>query len=213
MASSSGQPPHEERFKSVMEGLTKVLYGYFQNLYSRNITTIQPNTILLAQGFVEAYDAVAVLENYVNYSHDYWSKIAEKDESFMVENCHQIFRDLPSSNPDELIGTFKTLYTSRIFIDKSKNDEEIVVNVGDPRYDQGHDVLTVNEKDALWSFFTAMTKISIKYIHDKREPFVKSKEVDGQITEVLRYKCKAFPEIKKLQNTAKQFGLTLEWRS
>ena len=210
MASTSEQPPHEERFKAVMGGFVNVLHGFFQNLHSRKITKIQPNTILLAQGFVEGYNSVSVLENYINYSQEYWPKIAAKDESFMIENCHQIFRDLPSSNPDELIETFKTLYTSRIFID---NGEEIVINVDDPRYSQGHDVLTSNEKEALWSFFMAMTKISIKYIHDKREPFVKSKEVDGKMTEVLRYKCKAFPEVKKLQNTAKMFNLTLEWRS
>ena len=217
MASTSGQqsgqpPPHEERFKSNMESLTKVLYGYFQNLYSRNITKIQPNTILIAQGVVEAYNPIAVLENYIEYSKDFWPKIAARDDSFMVENCHEIFRDIPTSNPDELIRTFKTLYTSRIILDKSTNNE-IVVTPDDPRYNDGHNVLTDSEKDTIWRLFTAMTKISIKYIHDKREPIAKFKEVDGATKTVRRYKTNAFPDVKNIVKLAKMFEIELLWKS
>ena len=65
---------------------------------------------------------------------------------------------------------------------------------------QGNKLVDETDRDTLWRFFFSFVKISIKFVHDEREPYY----IDGQ----FRYAKKYFPEID-LQVQSKKWGIKL----
>lgn len=84
----------------------------------------------------------------------HWDKINERDEKFMEENAFAIFRIVPAGNVNEFRKIFQ-----------SKNDK-------------GEYIVGKEDRDIIWDYLETFVRISLRYIHDEREPY--SIMVDGK---------------------------------
>ena len=203
------KPPAEVRFAENIEDLTKLLHGIIADLYQKKLCTIDPTMINIAAGFISGLDPNVIITNFIYYSKDFWGQISERDEVFFAENCKHVFRDLPISSPGTHIDAFKDLYEGRYKEDIS--GQKIRLNIGDEGYDEGKNILSLDEKESLWVYFETLVVIAIKYIHSKRKPKIKVNDEDGK--ERLVYTAEAFTDVKKIPKWARTFGVELEWKS
>jgi len=163
-------PPEEERFMANVLDLIDLVHELATICWDAGRKDINPQLVLMAEGFLESYDPVKLIEIFIGHSYPHWSKINDREETFFIENAHLIFQHLPVDTSN--INAFKIFFTAT-------NDE-------------GEHIIVQDDRDAIWHIFDSLVKICIKYIHRVRGvKLVKTK--DG-----LRpaYKLKKFPQIK-----------------
>ncbi len=177
-------PNEEERFSRNIVDLTDLIHELIGTCYKAGKTAIQPALIMLAGGILEAYDKVKMIENFIYYSHEFWTQISKREESFFGENCAKVFRDLPKKH----VGAFKELF-------------EATDNQGSP-------IIIKEEKDSIWDYFDSLIKICIKYVHRKRGPKMKDFG-DGKGTRPV-YTVEIFSDIR-LQYFASIWKVDLKW--
>jgi hypothetical protein len=139
--------PEEERFSLNTGILIDAVKNCLEELYDRNLTTINPNTISIIQAILTTMDKHFLIKEFISNSHEFfWEKIKNRDESFFIENANEIFKKLPIDK----INIFKDLFTQK--------DEN------------GDFIISVKTKNEIWHLFDTLIKISIKYIHKNRKP-------------------------------------------
>lgn len=172
---------HVDRFYDNMIDLYSLIHELISICYEKGYTQVNPNMVQLVGTFLQAYDRNKIIDNFIEYSHDYWYDIISRDEKSICNNIKHIFRDLPSDKVD----AFRVLYEAR---DK-----------------QGNRIVDKEDIDAIWDFFDSLIKICVKYIHDKRNPNMKKCD-DGKLKPV--YKNAFFRDIK-IQDYAKRYKIEL----
>lgn len=181
MSTNDNKNPSEEvRFTSNLEGLIESIYELVVDVTKSGYKIVNPEVLKVAGRFISQFDPVRLINGYIRRSNKHWNGILAKDKSFFINNAHEIFAELPM---DE-VKAFNQLFTLK---DKS-----------------GNTLVSVDKEEELWDFFYAMCKISIKYIHRKREPITK-KTTNGVLYE---YESEFFEEIDLLA-TAKKWNVTL----
>ena len=175
-------PSEEERFITNVLDLTDLVHELATICWDAGRKDINPNLILMAEGYLENYDPVNLIEIFIKHSHPHWEKIRVRDEIFFVENAHVIFQHLPVDSSN--INAFKVFFTA-----KDKNGEYII--------DQA-------DRDAIWNNFDSLVKICIKYIHKVRG--VKLVQTETGVRPA--YKEKRFPQIK-VREHAKRWDIDL----
>lgn len=178
----AGIPSHEERFHNNMIDLGKLLHELISTCYDRGITIVNPVLVPMAMTYVEGMEKRKVIENFIERSKHVWDKILQRDESFFAENTQQLFMDLPN----DAVKAVATLFTAR--------DKE------------GKYIISEDDREAIWVFFDSFLKICIKYIHDKREPKVKTDNGVRKLMYRVRYQDKI-----DLLDYAKRYNLELKW--
>jgi|SRR5579871_2738916 len=174
-------PSEEVRFAANLEGLIECVYEIVKDVYQSGYKIVNPEILKVAGKFINQFDKVRLTNGYIRRSSKHWPKILSRDKSFFLENAHEIFAELPMAE----VKAFNELFTL-----KDKN---------------GDDIVGKDKEEELWEFFHAMCKISIKYIHRKREPYTK-KGSNGAM--LYDYESEFFEEID-LSDTSQKWGIKL----
>ncbi len=177
------QPSPKIRFHENIVDLTSLMHELISICYDAGKTNINPALVLFAGGLLDSYDKKKMIENFIEYSYDYWEIIHKKNEIFFIENCKDVFKDLPVNHVD----AFSVLFQS--------------TNIG------GLPIIIDEDKNAIWDYFYSLIKICIKYIHLQRGPQIIFH--DGKHKKV--YNKKVFSNINRLQYYADKFKIKLNW--
>jgi hypothetical protein len=141
-------PPEEERFAKNAQVMGAAVHEAVVKLFRAGYKTVDPNLIGMANMIMGGFDKHYLIQGFIDNSHqECWDFIKHRDEEFFVANAGKIFQYLPTDKVD----LFKDLFTTR--------DE------------QGRSVVSLELKNEIWKLFDAMIKISIKYIHKRRDPY------------------------------------------
>lgn len=182
MLNLNEQPNEEERFHKNMCGLTQLVRELITTCWEAGYKIVPPELIVIGEKYLETYDKVKLINNFIEYTHLYWNEIKDRDETFFIDHANEIFKDFPLQKE---VSLFSILFTS-----KTKTGEFVIV---------------LEDREAIWEYFDSLVKISIKYLHRIRELKMIQKE-DGI---VLRYRNKIFPQVE-LKKHAKYWGIKLD---
>lgn len=136
-------PPPIERFHTNICDLTEFIQDIIANLWNEEKTKINPAVIGVAGGVLKNMNKKTLIESFIEHSYIYWNIIASKERTFFINNCKDIFADLPADQ----VSAFKEMFEVEGTI--SKEDEETI-----------------------WEYFESLVKTCIHYIHDSRGPKV-----------------------------------------
>lgn len=156
-------PPPEDRFHANVLRMTKVIRGLVQRANELGYKDILPFIVDVGTKYIDTnYDKHSLIEGFIECSHPFrngkvdtttWDRILEKDEEFFHEKALEIFRGIPT----RLIEAFKKLYE---YTDLTT----------------GKSIITEEDREEIVMYFHSFVKISIKYIHSKRQPYAVSKD-------------------------------------
>jgi hypothetical protein len=132
----------EKRFETNMIQFGKFMESLISEAKDSGNTSVDPKVVSLAVSFLDLYDEKQKIENFIEYSFEFWESIADREEQFFERNCRSIFRDIPEKYVDRFISFYHSGY------------------------------LTTEDKEDIWEFFRVFVKICLKYIHRKREPTI-----------------------------------------
>lgn len=138
-------PGHKERFYENMVDFTHLLKSLIEKTAKYGHNCVNPIFVNIAMAIIEGYNKDEIISNFIFYSHKYWDRIHRHDETFMKENSLLIFEGIPKNH----IDSFKMIF--------------------DVKTPSGNFIIDNTDKMIIWEFFESFIKISIKYIHDKRE--------------------------------------------
>lgn len=179
-------PAPEERFHSVVIDMTQLIYELVDEANQKGYQIVKPSVVSTCGSFLNGYDKVKLIQTFIEYSHINWDQINENNEEFFVNNAKHIFRDLPMGGSNH-VDTFKLLFT--------KVDEK------------DKQVINKEDRKMLWSYFEAMVRICINYIHENRKPSIQVSE-NGERKPV--YRAHFFKDIK-IHEHAKKWDVPLEF--
>lgn len=163
MSSKNNLPPPEERFYINTIKMTDLIRSIVVKANNVGYTDVTPFVVDLASKYLQNnYDKRSLIEGFILQSHPpnprdnsldhtLWDKILKKDEEFFREKAFDIFKNLPS----DAVDAFKKLSTYQ-----------------DPKTKK--DIISKEEKEEIISYFHAFVKISIKYIHAMRQPYIET---------------------------------------
>lgn len=171
----------EERFSQTIEELIKLVQDLTIEVTKKGYKIVDPQVIGVAVSVIKIVPASRLFEVFIRRSHEHWEKIRVKNKDFFIDEAHNMFSDLPGGH----VSAFKDLVSIR---DKDNNS-----------------VVPAEDIDALFEFFHAMIKISIKYIHKQRQPIV-VKQADGTL---YKYNVPSNFEYVQLDTHAKNWGVIL----
>lgn len=187
---SNNKIGHAERFYQTMIELSNLLYEIISVCYENKYTTLNPLTIKAAELIIKLCEYDTIIVNFIDYSLSIiennkvviWEKILTRDESFFLENANDIFAK-DSYVPVDNINAFKIIFTTL-----------------DP---QGNPIISDEEKIIIWEYFDTLLKISIKFIHDGRKPYLNDNQESC-------YKERYYSDIPILEY-AKRYNLQLSF--
>lgn len=174
----------EERFFLTIEELIKLVHELTTSVTNKGYKIVDPAVIGVAAGVIKLVPVTRLIEVFVRRSHEHWEEIRGKKKNFFVKEAHNMFSDLPGGH----VTAFKDLVS---IVDKDSNP-----------------VVPNEDIDALFDFFQALVKISIKYIHKQRQPTI-VKQTDGVLYKYSE--PKAF-EYVALETHAKNWKITLTFQ-
>lgn len=143
----SGVPSEEERFFQNTQDLSLLMHTLTTNCWDAGFRDINPALILLAKAYLGGLNKVELIETFIENSHMYWNEIHDKNETFFIEHTNEVFGKLPVDVGT--INVFRTFFTAK---DK-----------------KGEYVVSEEDRGYIWDTFYSLVKISLKYIHRKRE--------------------------------------------
>ena len=172
-----------DRFKQNMDmfiALTRELVGIANE---KGASSVTPAMVDLAEAFIGGYSAEKRIDSFIEHSYKYWDQIYSKNEEFFFKHTGEVFGSISNNR----IDLFKELFSAK---DSS-----------------GNQIISAEDKQAIWSFFTAFVKISLSHVHLAKGPVIITE--DG--VKKPRYRKRAYPEITKLQHyaSAERFDVDL----
>jgi hypothetical protein len=140
-------PPPVERFADNSINLAHYCGKLVNQAYEEGLTQIHPLFVKAGLLTLENdYSRDQMINNFINFSHENWDEIYNRDEKFFDENTGRLF----NAWPEEVVSMFRSL-----FFTKKPN--------GDP-------LITEEEKKHIWNTVQSLVKISIHHIHETRKP-------------------------------------------
>jgi hypothetical protein len=176
-------PSHEKRFQANVVGLAELLQDIVEEVQRKGYKVIQLELLRLATSLLSKMNPEDLINGFIRYSHLHWDKIHERNRDFFIHNAQNVFGDLPFKD----INAFKNLF-----------------ELQDSR---GNYVVSKEDENDIWSFFSPLVKICIKYIHSKRQP----KLIQGKRGEERIYEGTFMPEIKDLHIHAARWKVVLDF--
>lgn len=198
--STSNIPPPEDRFHTNTLKMTTLIEKIVVEANKTGYDDVTPFMVRLATNYLNRnFDKVSLIEGFIRCSHPHsipndpnsaldhgtWDKILAKDEAFFHDKAFDIFQGLPP----QAIDAFRRLY-------KHKN----------PR--TGKSIIGDEDREEIISYFHAFVKISIKFVHAKREPYVMAGP-DGKDKYV--YKNPTYFRGIDIKTHAQKWGIQLEF--
>lgn len=166
---SNKVPPEEDRFYQNTMALSDYMRELAEICWEAGCKKVNPQMIGIAKVYLSGLNKIELIDTYIKHANSFWEQIRNREEVFFLENAHAIFQKLPVKSDN--INAFKVFMTA-----KDSN--------GDP-------IIEEEDKDVIWDYFSAMTKIAIKYIHRQRRP----KRIQKPEGYKVVYTNKFFPEI------------------
>ena len=177
-----------ERFKDNAIGLSMYLEQVMSKLDKKDLD-IDIVSFRMASSFVTIADGTTVLTKFIEKSHDDWKQIKEKEFDHFGKQCGKIFSDLGEE------------WSTKI------------KNVMQKKNKEGNSIFPEDDINFIWKYIESMVVISIKWIHNQREPILKMvKDENGVEKEHRLYKKKIFPKIPIAEH-AETFRVKLVWPS
>lgn len=176
--------PTSERFQKNVLDLLDIVMELNQIVYDNGYRYVEPALMEMAGPILKEIPHTHLIETFIDSTYNseikstYWDQIRLKSEVFFLENSDKIFSGLPLGN----IKAFKALFTAK--------DSE------------GELIISEEDRDCLWSYFSSLVKICINYIHEGREPRLK----DGN----PRYGKNFYPDVE-LEQQAKLWKVELKF--
>lgn len=137
-----------ERFKmtvmdscDIIEACLNILNDYVGNTEKEEF-----NKIHLAKVLLEAMNNEELIAIFITKSYTFWNEIKDMNEEFFVEHANNIFGSIGG----KFISNYGKAFKERDTFGNLIVDEEL--------------------RGEIWKAFIVMVKISIKYIHETREP-------------------------------------------
>ena len=141
-----------DKFKTNIIALLDIIHELLEDFSKRADIKINPQLVMLGKSFINTCSSSMIIDTFIDKSFEHWDRIKTRDEKFFVENCDTIFGDIPLLDTSIL----KTIYET--------TDRK------------GSQLLSDDDKETLWKFFESMVKLSLKHIHEQREPVLKMVE-------------------------------------
>jgi len=192
----SGKPSPEERFHTNLVGLAELIFDLVTEVNAKGYNIIPTKVVELAVHLLYQMDHITVINTFISGSNkpdekggpvpfeDHcWTKIKARDRRFFLDNVGVIFHGLPSNQ----INAF-----SRMF---SLTDTD------------GNPIVAKEDENEIWEYFESLVKITLKYIHSKRQPQLVRRGTE----EIRRYKADDFFESVDLAQHTRHWDLTLEF--
>jgi len=195
----SNLPPPEERFYANIVKMTGLIRSIVVAANKAGYNGVTPFVVDLAAKYLrENYDKKSLIEGFIRQSHPpldphhpeagldhtYWDKILAKDEDFFREKAFDIFKSLPV----DAVAAFKSLSTYR-------------------HPETREPIIKPDEKEEIISYFHAFVKISIKYIHAMRQPYM----IENNGHQKFYYKNPNFMKDINILQHAKKWNVQLEF--
>lgn len=174
-----------DRFMTNITDMIGLVKELITDCYEAGLTKINPILIDAAGAYMKTFGKEMLIESFIERSHKYWSMIHNRDKRFFIENASSVFQDLPMNDVD----AFKVLFASSDVKDKD-----------------GNVIVSGEDQEGIWLYFDSIVRISIKYIHGKREPTIVIKDnVPRKV-----YSKEVFRDIK-VKKYAKMWKVDLRW--
>lgn len=132
------QPTEIVRFQTCVLELTQLLLDVVEGFTE----PLDSSLLHLAKAGVGVCDKRDLIERFIEHSHRVWEKVRVKDSDFFITHAGSLFSSLGD------VDMFLRLYQT-----KDSRGQRLI----DPELEE-----------TLWSFFHAMVKISLKYVHKER---------------------------------------------
>lgn len=172
--------PAAERFTANTKVLLDLVQACLGTLKSKGFDCPDPAMVNIAKSYIDIQNPETIIEKFIQRTHeDCWTAIMEKNEEHFIENASKIFSGAEDSN----INMFKDIF-------KAKDSE-------------GDSVISENIKNKAWKILNTLVKICVKYIHEKRGPYIE----DGK----KFYSNKFMPEVKHLSTFVRNHDIKIEW--
>jgi hypothetical protein len=182
------------QFHDNVVDLSALIIELTQMCSDAGLKDANPIVMNLAKAYFEGMNTeekkVDLLEGFITYSvppptetepspKPYWEQITKRDEKFFIDNARKVFKDLEKYGQTD---AFKNLFVAA---DST-----------------GKYIICQEDRNAIWDFFDSLVKIAVKYIHQKREPYLK----DGKKAYHTSY-------MKNISLTpyVKHYGIELAW--
>jgi hypothetical protein len=148
----------EEQFRNNAVGLCETICAAIDKLYKAGYKTVPPMIANLIPSAIKVMEARKLIDGFITGCHlsnpdgsytgvNCWDYMKKRDEEFFLNNVKSIFGSLPIDNVNLFVDLFSTKDTS------------------------GKSIISQRTKDNVWEILDAMILISIKYIHQNRNPF------------------------------------------
>ncbi len=148
-------PPEQIRFFMNVVSLCKIVKKYVKKCNNSGIKHPNYKWLGAVIAFITNYheeDNHITIQNFIRYSVVHWDSIQKRDDIFLSENAGKIFgKIIPIKGGEKYINMFAVLITAK---DQSGN---VIINDG--------------ERKIIWSYFFALVKISIIYLHNLKKPY------------------------------------------
>lgn len=175
----------EVKFHTNICGFLQTLYDDIISFRNDGYVIYDPDKFMLFKTYVTLYDKKQLIEMFIlNGYGELWDKIGERDERFFIENIHKIFNKLPSTE----VSIFRNIFTM-----EDKNGDKL---------------FTKEDKDEIWNLFDSLIKISINYIHQKRDPCIEFH--NGK--PIPTYRNPKYMEFVDLRKNAKKWKIELKFK-
>ena len=175
-------PTPQDRFHENMIGLGELIYELISESSRRGYHSVEPRFVKIAVDYAASKDKIEAIENFINGSKDVWDQIIAREETFFAKNAAKLFPDLPPN----MVTPVASLLTGK--------------------QTDGADIVSQEDKEAIWAFLDSLIKICIKYIHIKRVPIIKQTENGPKPYYQLKYQ----PTIP-IQKYANHYKIKLEF--
>lgn len=190
------QPSPEERFYQNVIGLCELIYDIVCDVQVKGVPVVHPDIIQVAITLLQHMNYQTMIEAFISKSDETciqpdgsrsfkdhcWVKIHSRDRDFFLNNTNVLFSQLP---PDHV----------KLFGNMFKAEDE-----------NGNNVVPKEDEDEVWEFFHSLVKISIKYVHEQRDPII---IVDENGKHVKKYgNKKVFPNLE-LEKHAEMWNVYL----
>lgn len=172
----------EEQFYCNVCDLCDYIIELIEGCWSNGYKIISPAQIKIAKNLLLIYDKSQLINNFIIQTNDYWDNIRTRDYMFFIENGNKLLGE--SFRKD--INIFELIFTA-------KNPET------------GAPLILDDEKENLWVYFSSLVKISISYIHKKRNCILIKKDNGME----PKYQTEFMPDIK-VRKQAKLWEVTLD---
>lgn len=142
--------PVDKFFINMMDTTTVVRY-LVEKLNKHGNYSVSVSVVDIAKAALLVFSRETLIRGFIIGSYDFWDSIKNKNDNVIEDHSDIIFGGFSSTYVDG----FKEMFKAK------KEDGSLIINQKD--------------RETIWTFLHALVKISIRYVHEMREPYSDSK--------------------------------------